>query len=264
MRTKYAVKKDIKEYFRTKKFFIYFLTLILTGAAVLLTTSLFPQMVAVVMSVAPGEIAESPEWQDLLGFLCPQDVKGNMEMFMADVGLIYSIVIAFTIQGIIPGEIKNGKWIMPVASGYKKSSLLLSKCFVYGLGTGIPVIVTSILYYFGACALFENNVTFMMVVMNGLALGIAECGLSILIISTASISRSSIVAAIGILVIVLSVPDLTSRFSWCRYLPTYLYIFAYSMKLEYGDLLIPVAGLLALCLLVPLWAAVRIRTKRAK
>ena len=50
--------------------------------------------------------------------------------------------------------------------------------------------------------------------------------------------------------VVLVAPDVLSFFKFGKYLPTYLLTFAYTMSAEVTDLIVPIIGLVALCLIL--------------
>ena len=242
----FAIKKDVKEYMRGKKNIYFSLTLLAIGAMVLLTTMFFPNLIAALAEKAPDMISDSGSLDAMMANLFPDDLKGSFGIWASDVGVFYSIVTVLMTHGLISNEIKTGKWIMPVASGYKKSELLLSKCIVYGGGAAFPVLVVSNLYYFVASAVLDNNIGFSVAFLNSLILSIAIAAITVFTILSSVLYKHSITAGLSIIVIVMVAPDVLTYFSFGKFMPTYLLTYVYSMSVNTIDLVVPLIEIIAI------------------
>ena len=122
-----VIKKDLKEYLRFKKNIYYSMTLMLIGSMVILTTLFFPTLIAELGKKAPDFISNAGSINELMEKLFPDNLRGSLGIWYSDVGIFYSVVLVLTLHGLLPNEIKNGKWIMPLASGYTKVEIVISK-----------------------------------------------------------------------------------------------------------------------------------------
>ena len=126
-----CVKKDISEFLRYHRNILCMLVLMGIGAMVLVTTVIFPGLISQLAVKAPDMITDPEAINELMAKLFPQDVKGSLKIFSSDVGVFYTIAVCLICHSILPGEIKNGRWLIPVNAGIEKRTLLTSKCFVY-------------------------------------------------------------------------------------------------------------------------------------
>lgn len=240
------VKKDFKEYMRGKKNVIFSVALLAIGVMVIMTTMFFPTLISALAEKAPDMISDSKSLDSMMGNLFPDNLKGSMGIWASDVGSFYSILIVLMVHGLIMKEINRGAWILPVASGYKKSNLLLSKVLVYGIGAAFPVFLLTNVYFFAASTFLDNDITFTNALISSIVLAIAIFGVAALTIITSVFYKNSIIAALSMLVIVMVAPDVLSLFSFGKLLPTYLLTFVYSMESDIRMIIVPIIELVGL------------------
>jgi ABC-2 type transport system permease protein len=181
---------------------------------------------------------------EMMEKLFPGDVKGSLGIFASDVGVFYTIVIALMCHGLLPGEIRDGKWIIPVNIGISKSKLIGSKCIVYACGIGLPVLVITNLYYYVSATLLNNNLTIETAVLNSVVLCFSVMGIVASTILLSVIYKHSILAALSVILTVMAAPDVLTFFTFGKYFPTYLLTFTYTVSDSIFDLIIPAIVLL--------------------
>lgn len=245
-----AVRKDIKEYFRGKKNVLFSITLFLIGSMIILTTLFFPSLISALANRAPDIISDTKSLDAMMKHLFPHDLRGSIGIWASDVGVFYTIIVVITVHGLVPDEIRNGKWIMPVANGYKKRELLLSKCLIYGMGAAFPVFILSNLYYFVAVSILEVNVNLMEAFIAASVLSVSIAGITTITILSSVLYKHSIIAGVSMIAIVMVAPDVLTYFSFGRYLPTHLLTYVYSMSQNPLELVVPLIELVIICYLL--------------
>ncbi len=243
-----VIRKDTKEYIRSRKNVYFALALLAIGAFVLLTTMFFPSLISMLSDKAPEMITDTKSLDSMMSNLFPTDVRGSLGIWASDVAIFYGIVVILMTQGLIRKEIRSGKWIMPVASGYSKKTLLIAKCVVYGAGAAFPVFILSNVFYFASSSILENNVGFSEVLTASVVLSITMAGIAVITILTSVLYRHSITAGLSMILIVMAAPDVMTFFAFGKYLPTYLLTYVYSMSNNLTDLIIPLFELIFIVL----------------
>ena len=157
---KSLLKKDCIEFLRTKRIAIYGGALGVLILMVLFTTFAFPRLMTLINDVAPEIFADITSLDEIVGGLVPKDLAGGFGLWSADVGMFISMVVIFFSGTILPSEIRNGRWVLPVNSGYKKNHIVLSKSLIYGIGAFVCVFVSTMVFYCIASTFMERNMTF--------------------------------------------------------------------------------------------------------
>ena len=219
-----CVKKDISEFLRYHRNILCMLVLMGIGAMVLVTSVIFPGLISQLAVKAPDMITDPEAINELMAKLFPQDVKGSLKIFSSDVGVFYTIAVCLICHSILPGEIKNGRWLIPVNAGIEKRTLLTSKCFVYSMGMAFPVLVVYNVYYYAASVLLNANCRYGTALQNSAVLSLS-------------------VAFIAIVTILSS--DALTFFSFGKLFPTYLLTFTYTLGENLMDIIVPVVIMVA-------------------
>lgn len=251
------IKKDFREYMRGKKCIIFSAALFAIGAMVILTTMFFPTLFSVLAEKVPDIISDSISL-DSIRYLFPDNLKDSMGMWASSIGTFYSILIVLMVHGLIRKEIKRGAWIFPVASGYKKDHLMLSKALVYGLGSALPVFIFTNIFFFLASTFLDNNLSFLRALLSSIVLAFAIFGIATITILTSVFFKSSIVTALSMIGIVMVAPDVLSLFSFGRYFPTYLLTFVYTMESDFRMIIMPVVELISITGIIYFFAAKKV------
>ena len=142
-----CLRKDFLEYTRHRKNIICLFILLCISSMVLSVTLFFPSLINELGQKAPEMLIDQESLNEMMAKLFPHNLKGNLGILASDIGIFFTIVSALLCYNLIPSEIREGKWIVPVNCGINKTTLLLAKCMVYSVGIGFPVIAIYNLYF---------------------------------------------------------------------------------------------------------------------
>lgn len=234
-----CIKKDIIEFMRGRKNVICLFSLAGIAATLFFITKYFPMLIKEASLRFPDMISDQTAFDALIANLFPGNVKGSLGRLASDIGVFYTLIITVMCFRQIPGELQDGKWIMPVNIGISPRSLIASKCIVYSIGTALPVFVVYNLYYFAASCFFENDCRLGAVVINAFVLTVAVACITQIVILSSVIIKNSILVVLQIIMGVVALPDILSFFSIGRFLPTYLLTFTFNVESSVGALALP-------------------------
>ena len=234
-----CVKKDVSEFLRYHRNILCMLVLMGIGAMVLVTTVFFPNLISQLAVKAPDMITDPEAINELMEKLFPQDVKGSLKIFSSDVGVFYTIAVCLICHSVLPGEIKNGRWLIPVNAGIEQRTLLMSKCFVYSAGMALPVLVVYNIYYYAASVLLDANCRYGTALQNSMVLSLSVAFIAIATLLSSVLYEHSVMAALSVIVIVMAAPDALTFFSFGKLFPTYLLTFAYTLGENLLDITVP-------------------------
>lgn len=126
-------------------------------ASFLFFALLTPVMLKVVLPQVLQSQGASP--QDLSG-LRDMTQEACIQIYMNDVFEIGTIVVAFTLCGLLAQEIRDNTLVLPICSGTRFGSIIGAKLLVFGTSMAIiPVVALIINYlYSGLLFAFEANI----------------------------------------------------------------------------------------------------------
>lgn len=234
-----CLRKDFLELKREKRQILFFIIVFLLGAFVLSITLLLPLLLNTLIG-KNSSIFEYKKIFDMINTLFPDDLKGSLKIFSSDVGVFYSIIVIFISSGLIPSEIKSGKWLLPLSCGYKPTALLTSKVIINSLFAGLPCFVIYMLYYFIGSQFLKCNFAIETAVFNAFSLAFSISAIVSISVLSSSIIKNKIITIISLITVVIGVPDVMSLFSFGKYLPTHLLTFAYNSSENFAELIVPV------------------------
>lgn len=245
-----AVKKDIYEYMRGKKNFLFAGTLLMISIMMIFATKFLPSLINSAIQNLPSMITNTDTITSTLSNLFPSNLKDNMAIFSSDIVIFYGTVIIFATYNIISREIAIGKWIFPLCSGYRPYMLVLSKAFVYSVGSALPCFIVYNAYYFIGGLLIENNYLFATAIINAVVIAIAMFFITFITILLSSICSKPTLAATTMLLFVIIAPDIFALFSFGKFLPTHLLSYLYISNSNCVELIIPILMCLAISIVL--------------
>ena len=256
-----ALKKDFTEYMRKHYNILFAVAAILICCGIFASTMLLPRLLERLSYKRPELISDSQAMADFMLKLFPTDAKGNLGTVVSNFCMFYSLVVVLSVFRTIPNEIEGSKWLTPLLCGYKKTELLLSKCIIFGLGSAVPVVILTLVYYELATMFFPINLSFFDAMVYAIVVGIIELCMCVITISLSVVCKHSIIAAISVIGIVYTVPDLFNYLSFGKMLPTYMFTYIYSYSTDYKTVVIPSVGMIVLSVLFLIQAIVILRKK---
>lgn len=245
-----CIKKDCIEIIRKKKNITCSLTLLSIVLCVFFITSYYDILLEILLSKSPGMISNTIGIYEMMNKVFPKDLKGSMGIVASDIVIFYSMLSVFMTYSLIPEEINNGKWIIPLNSGFSKFDLTLSKAITYGIAFSLPTMVFYNLYYFLYSSSNTVNFPLMGAIINSLILLYLIFTIVFLTIELSIIFKKSISSALCILSIVLFAPDIFNYFSFGKWLPTYLFTHLYSSETTFTSVVTPLIMMTALNIVI--------------
>ena len=240
-----AVKKDIYEYMRGKKNFLFAGTLLMISTMMIFATKFLPSLINSAIRNLPSIITNTDTITNTLSNLFPSNLKDNMAILSSDIVIFYGTVVIFATYNIISKEIAVGKWIFPLCSGYHPYILVLSKAFVYSIGSAFPCFIVYNAYYFIGGAIIENNYLFTTALINAVVIAVAMFFITFITILLSGIYSKPALAATTMLLFVIIAPDIFALFSFGKFLPTHLLSCLYISNSNFVELIIPILMCLA-------------------
>ena len=249
-------RKDLAEIRRGKRALLFSGLLLGVSLLVLLSARLFPALLALLVERAPELVADGSQLGGLMARLFPQSARESLGIWASDAVLFLTLACCFLLSGLLPGEIRSGRWVFALQAGYRPRTLIAAKILAYGGCTALPTLVFYLLYYNLARLLLADNFAPGPALLNALALAFAIFSLASLSLSLSLLCRSRLWAALGLAAAVLAAPDILSLFAFGRFFPTHLLTFAYTASTRAGELLVPGLALAALQGVLA-WLAIR-------
>lgn len=254
------IKKDLKEFVRTRKNLLYLLVLVALALLVFGATKILPNLLSMVLGKSPEVVTDLVGLSGMVGTLFPTDIKASMGIFASDICVFFTILIALVSHGLLPKEIKSGVWIQPLNAGYTRKQLVLGKCIVYSVGAALPAWVAYNLYYVLAMTQLTYNFSYEQCLVNGLVLAIVIYSVANITILLSVVYKNSIWAAITVIGVVIAVPDLLTFLSFGKYFPTYLFTFLYTSGSNVMEVVVPFVLFVILQLLIWVLAMKKVGT----
>ena len=156
-----------------------------------------PIMLKLLPSLMENQFQGNPE---LLALLFTTTRKVAMQGFIKDIFQIGTLVVVFTLCGILSDELTNQKFVFPYAKGGSPTAIVLSKVIHYS------IIITAIIfvgfaanYYYSNLLFINEDVTFRNVLSSAAIVSLYYVFLIMLTIFFSSIVKKGIVAGIIVL-----------------------------------------------------------------
>ena len=154
------IKKEVLYSLRSSRFLIIAATFLFFGILTpVMTKFILP---AIFQSQFPGVTdAMMAEMVDMSQF-------GSLRSFFNDMFEMGTLVIAFSLCGLLAQELKENTLVIPLCSGKRFSRIVLSKLIVFGVVLSASVLIAITVSYLYAGALFTFDVPYLSVLKAGL------------------------------------------------------------------------------------------------
>lgn len=248
-RFKQCIKKECIDLLRSKKLLVAFAILFSLLILLLLGSKLVPWIVDVLRQEGDF-LADVSSVVAMLDEILPRDLQLNCAVFAADVGLFYAVIVVFLTFGLIPGEIKMGRLILPVCAGYTRRELFSSKLVVYSIGLSLPVFPMYMFYYLFAATMFDRNFQPQHALINALLLTFGVFVHVNLTIAMSMMYKHKIATLFTMLGFVVVLPEIMARLPWGQYFPTHVYTYAYNSLTSPEEIGIPMLEIVVIVALV--------------
>ena len=207
------VKKEFIEGIRTHKFLI-----LAIGAL------FFAVADPIVLKLMPEILKNQLQGIDISSMI-ELNQKTVMENYAKDLNQIFTLIIAFTLMGIVSGERSNKTLTIPVSMGCSVKSILTGKMIVYGSYISVLTVMGMLIAYYYSGIIFEPGViTFKAVLKSGVLFGLFFVFVISVLIFLSSALKKPFIAGILTLLTVYLMPLLDTFFSIGKYLPVSLIV----------------------------------------
>lgn len=215
-------KKDILEGMRNYKFLIIF-------AGLLFFALLDPVMNKYILpEILQGQFPGiTPE---MLNDMIDSTQRGAIRAYLGDIYEIGTIILVFTLCGLVSREIKDKTFIFPICSGRSFGSILLSKIIVYGGFSFIAVIISIVINYYYSSLLFGFDMSSILpIIKAGMLYGLFMIFVISLMILIGTFTKVTMVTGILSLIFIYLTAYLGSIFHLTKYVPSGLLYEAQSL-----------------------------------
>ena len=190
----------------------------------------------VMMSQMPGMTMET------LAQLMDMTQRGVLLSYMGDLFEIGSLVVAFTLCGLLAQEIHDNTLVLPLCSGKRFSGIVLAKLLVFGLALLLLPGLSLLVCYLYAGLLFDFTVGITPVLVSGLFQGLFTVFMLAGLLLTGALLKKPIAAGLTTLLATYGLYALGSLLKLNAYLPTGLLVEAQKLTLPaFGDWIGPVS-----------------------
>jgi ABC-2 type transport system permease protein len=216
MDIKAIIRKEVLEGLRNYRFLILF-TGVLFFAIFdpLMNKLVLPELLKSQFPNMPAEVM-----QEMLITTQVATIRG----YMGNVYQISTLIITFTLSGIIAQEISGKTLIIPVCTGKRYDEMLLAKITVYGGFLILATTLSALINYGYAGALFDFELPVLPALRAGILQGFYMVYVVALLIFTGSLVRKPITAGMLTLLAAYGTRILGSIFNLNRYLPSGLLV----------------------------------------
>ena len=154
------IKKEVLYSLRSSRFLIIAATFLFFGILTpVMTKFILP---AIFQSQFPGVTDE------MMAEMVDMSQLGSLKSFFNDMFEMGTLVIAFSLCGLLAQELKDNTLVIPLCSGKRFSRIVLSKLIVFSAALSASVIIAVSVSYLYAGALFAFDVPFLAVMKSGL------------------------------------------------------------------------------------------------
>ena len=224
---KQDILKEIRYGSRNSRFLIIF-------AGFMFFALLTPVMLklilpAILQSQMPGLTEE------LLDAIVERTQTGSIRSYMGDVFEAGSIIVAFSLCGLIAQEIRDHTLIMPLCSGKRLGSMIGAKLLVFGLALIVAPLVALLITYAYSGMIFSFEIGIRPILRGGFLQGLYMVFLLSCLILWGAIIKKPIAAGFLSLGTVFGLQFAGDALSIAQYLPTGLLNEAQMLSEKPGD-----------------------------
>ncbi|MGN0384126.1 MAG: hypothetical protein ACI4DS_07640 [Eubacterium sp.] len=256
-----CIKKDCIEYMRKMKWLICGAVMFFNVFLVLFISWALPIMGQALSGLQNTELESSVNAFSELSKMFPEDVRGSISAFLSMSMVYYCLCSILVAVGIIPKEIKRGKWIAPVNAGITHRQLLLSKVLTWSFLSGMIALMGYIVYYIIARLIFTGNFGISTMLWYGIWFFWSVFFISAEAMALSGVCGNKVVPLITILPCLIAGADIMSLFNIGRYLPTYIFTYTTSISSDEQRtaIIIPFLMSVAILILTIMWACKRVK-----
>ncbi len=150
---------------------------------------------------------------------------GNIRGYMGNVYQLSTLIITFSLSGLLAQELSEKTLILPISTGKRYEDVLAGKMIVYGIFLLLITTVSALVNYYYTGVLFGFQLPSALPALRaGLLMGVHMLYLLSLLLIFGSLLRKPIAAGMVTLLVVFSTRGIGSLFNIQRYLPSGLLV----------------------------------------
>lgn len=206
------ILKEIKYGLRNSRFLIL-------AASFLFFAVLTPVMMKVILpEVLKGQFPQMSE-QELSGMMGMTQLD-VIRSYMGDVFEVGSVIVAFTLCGLLAQEIKDNTLVMPLCSGKRFGVVFGVKMLVFGAALILALSISLIINFVYSGLLFSFDIGLMPIIRGGLLQGIFMVFLLSGLMMWGALIKKPIAAGFMTLATVYGLHITASAFNFPEYVPS--------------------------------------------
>lgn len=208
------INKELKFGLRNSRFLVLAIGFLFFAVLTpVMTKVVLPQVLA---SQFPGMTEE------VMRGMVDMSQLGCLRSYMGDIFEIGSIIVAFTLCGLLAQEIKDNTLVLPLCSGKKLGNIVGAKLLVFGTALVLSLTVALIVDYVYAGLLFKFDIGLVPVLRAGILQGLYMVFLLVCVLMWGAILKSPIATGFAALVTAYGLHLVGSLLSIQEYLPSAL------------------------------------------
>jgi ABC-type transport system involved in multi-copper enzyme maturation permease subunit len=224
------ILKEIKYGLRNNRFLIL-------AASFLFFAVLTPVMMKVILpEVLKSQFPNMSE-QELSGMMSMTQLD-SIRSYMGDVFEVGSVIVAFTLCGLLAQEIKDNTLVMPLCSGKRFGVIVGAKMLVFGAALILSLLISLLVNFAYSGLLFSFDIGIMPIIRGGLLQGIFMVFLLSALIMWGALIKKPIAAGFMTLATVYGSHLTASAFGFQEYVPSGLLTAAQQLSETPADSLI--------------------------
>ena len=235
------IRKELRFGIRSYRFLILFVAFLFFALMdPIMTKFIVPEIMKSQMGVSP----------DMMAQLVDTTQTGVMRAYMGDIFELISIVIVFSLCGLMAQEIKENTLVLPICSGKRFGSIACAKIIVFGAAVMLASVLAVMANYAYTGVLFSFDVLFGPVLRAGGLIGLYMVFLLAMLVMWGALFKKPLVAGFVTLASAYMLHFAGGALGIQTYLPSGLFAEAQLLSAPSGTLIqtlmITLLGILAL------------------
>ena len=179
------IRKELRFGFRSYRFLILFIAFLFFALMdPIMTKFIVPEIMKSQMGLTPEMTAQ----------LVDTTQAGVMRAYMGDIFELISIVIVFSLCGLMAQEIKENTLVLPICSGKRFGSIAGAKIIVFGAAVMLASVLAILANYAYTGVLFSFDVSFGPVLRAGFLIGLYMVFLLVMLVMWGALFKKPLVA----------------------------------------------------------------------
>ncbi len=208
------IRKEIRFGFRNYRFLIIFIGFMFFALMdPVMTKFILPEIMKSQMGLTPEMMAQMVDTTQ----------AGVMRMYMGDVFELITIVLAFSLCGLMSQEIKENTLVLPICSGKRFGGIVGAKTLVFAAVLILAPVLSVLVNYVYTGVLFAFDVSISTAIDSGLLIGLYMVFLLAMIVMWGAILKKPLAAGFMTLVCAYGLHFIGGALGIQTYLPSALF-----------------------------------------